>query len=157
MERQIVIFPDERLTSTCKYVNRFDSELESLVKDLFDTMYAKDGVGLAAPQIGVIRRVFVMDVRDSEKPFNPIAFINPMLLVKTGSGTAEEGCLSLPGVFLDIKRATGVVCAGQTLDGSHFFRTYRGLEARVIQHEMDHLSGVLFTQRVESDASVAAQ
>ena len=156
MVRPVVIFPDDRLTSVCKYVNRFDKELVDLVHDLFETMYDSDGVGLAAPQIGVLRRVFVMDVREEDEPFNPVAFINPVLLVKTGAEVDQEGCLSLPGVFLDVRRATYVVCAGQALDGTHFEHAYRGLEARVIQHELDHLSGVLFTTRAESSEKMAA-
>lgn len=157
MIKPIVIFPDDRLTSVCKYVNRFDDGLRDLVQDLFDTLYANDGIGLAAPQIGVLKRVFVMDARDGDKPHNPIAFINPILLVKTGAADDEEGCLSMPGVFLTVRRATYVVCAGQTLDGTHFSNPYRGLEARCIQHELDHLAGVMFTSRTVSEKLAAAQ
>ena len=156
MIRPIVIFPDDRLTTVCKYVNRFDKELCDLVSDLFETMYDSGGVGLAACQIGVLRRVFVMDCREDDKPFNPVAFINPVLLVKTGAEDDEEGCLSMPGVYLRIRRATYVVCAGQTLDGTHFSQAFRGLEARCIQHENDHLSGVLFTTRANPSEKMAA-
>jgi peptide deformylase len=157
MIRPLVIFPDERLTSVSKYVNRFDRELHDLVSDLFQTMYSSDGVGLAAVQIGVLRRIFVMDVREKNEPHNPVAFINPVLLVKTGTEVDQEGCLSLPGVFLDVRRATSVVVASQTLDGTHFSHAYRGLEARVVQHEMDHLSGILFTARAANETMAAAQ
>lgn len=157
MVRPIVIFPDERLTTVSKYVNRFDKELVDLVHDLFETMYDSDGVGLAAVQIGVLRRIFVMDVREKNEPHNPVAFINPVLLVKTGAATDQEGCLSMPGVFLDVRRATYVVVAGQTLDGTHFSHAYSGLEARVIQHELDHLSGIIFTARAANETMAAAQ
>lgn len=156
MIKPLVIYPDNLLTSVSKYVNRFDKELIDLVNDLFETMYSSDGVGLAAVQIGVLRRVFVMDVRDADEPHNPVAFINPVLLVKTGTEVDEEGCLSLPGVFLDVRRATYVVVAGQTLDGTHFTQSYRGLEARVVQHEFDHLQGIMFSQRANEIAAVAA-
>lgn len=152
--RPIITFPNDILTSTAKYVSRFDKELADLVHDLLETLYDSDGVGLAAPQIGVSRRVFVMDICDGDEPLNPIVFINPILLVKTGSAIDEEGCLSMPGVYLPVRRATYIVCAGQTLDGTHFSRSFHSLEARVIQHELDHLSGVMFTQRAETAAVV---
>jgi peptide deformylase len=148
MKQPIIIFPDDRLTTVCEPVTDFGKNLHNLVRDLFDTMYASDGIGLAAPQIGVLSRVFVVDVREGKKPFNPIAFINSELLVKTGNAEDIEGCLSMPGLELTIRRATYVYCSFDNLDGhSKLYHQLHGLEARVFQHELDHLAGILFTGR----------
>ena len=98
MIRKIVLYPDERLTAPCLPVVSFDKSLHQLVEDLFQTMYRYDGLGLAAPQIGDGRMVFVMDIRDGKEPHNPMSFVNPELLAMTGAADEEEGCLSMPGV-----------------------------------------------------------
>jgi len=147
MKRPIIIFPDDRLTTVCEPVKSFDKQLNDLVEDLFQTMYSSDGVGLAAPQIGELKRIFVMDVRNSKKPHNPLAFINPQLEAATGSAVDEEGCLSMPGLFLNVRRATYLHFVSQTLSGDVHWGSLRNLEARVFQHELDHLDGVLFSVR----------
>ena len=147
MKRDLVIFSDDRLTTVCDPVKAFDSNLHELVDDLFSVMYANDGVGLAAPQIGVLQRVFVMDCREGRKPHNPLCFINPEILVMTGADFDEEGCLSMPGVLLSVRRATYLHFASLTLSGDRHGASLRGLEARIMQHEIDHLSGILFTER----------
>lgn len=154
--RKLIIYPNDILTTPCRPVTNFDKDLQHLVDDLFSTMYRNDGIGLAAPQIGDGRRVFVMDVRDGKKPFNPMAFINPELLAMTGSADEEEGCLSLPGLALTIRRATYLHFSAQTLDGTHHGAALRGLEARVFQHELDHLQGILLTHRASMEELAAA-
>ena len=156
MVRDLVIFPDDRLTTPCQPVKSFDDKLSSLVEDLFATMYANDGLGLAAPQVGVLEKVFVMDVRKGKKPHNPQAFINPELHAAAGSVIDEEGCLSLPGLFLDVPRATFIHYAAFTLDGHRHVGSLRGMEARVFLHEFDHLSGRLFIERASVEALAAA-
>ncbi len=147
MIHPIVLFPDDRLTTVCSPVVDFNQQLHELVEDLFSTMYHNDGVGLAAPQIGVLQRVFVMDCREGKKPFNPVAFINPEILVKLRPSSDEEGCLSMPGLFLNIWRPSFVSVASDGLDGATSCHHYRGLESRVILHEYDHTQGVLMTHR----------
>jgi len=156
MIRPIIIFPDDRLTTVCEPVTVFDKKLSDLVQDLFDAMYAGDGIGLAAPQVGVLQRIFVMDVRQGKKPHNPLAFINPRIEAATGSAVDEEGCLSMPGLFLNVRRATYLHFAAQTLSGDVHWGALRGVEARVFQHELDHLDGVLFYVRSEELEHVAA-
>jgi peptide deformylase len=156
MIRPVVIYPDERLTAPCLTVKTFDKSLHRLVDDLFDTMYRHNGVGLAAPQIGDGRRVFVMDVREGKEPHNPLCFINPELLAATGAADDEEGCLSVPGLFLMVRRATHIHFGSQTLSGDRHMGSLRGLEARVFQHELDHTQGVLFTQRATAEERLYA-
>jgi peptide deformylase len=153
MKRSIIIMPDARLHMVCGPVESFDKHLHKLVEDLFAVMYAHDGVGLAAPQVGVLKNIFVMDVRDGKKPHNPLSFINPELLAHAGSQEDVEGCLSLPGVELVVRRATRIHFAAQTLSGDRHQGILRGLEARVFQHELDHLSGLLMTDRAIQEAA----
>ena len=156
MIRPIVLYPDEILTTKCVPVTAFGKNLERLVQDLYDTMYAGDGVGLAAPQIGLGVCVFVMDFRGTKKPHNPMTFINPEMLAKTGSAEDVEGCLSMPGLQLSIRRATYIHFGAQTLSGDRHMGSLRGLEARVFQHELDHTQGVLFTQRATAEERLYA-
>lgn len=156
MIRDLVIYPDDRLTTPCQPVKDFDESLHHLVQDLYDTLYANDGFGLAAPQVGELQNVFVIDVRKGKKQHNPVAFINPELLAAAGAVIDEEGCLSLPGIFLDVPRATFVHYAAYTLDGQRHVGSLRGMEARVFLHEFDHLSGRLFIERASVEAVAAA-
>ena len=155
MVRTIVLYPNEILTTPCQLVTAFDDSLHQLVEDLFETMYANDGVGLAANQIGDSRRVFVIDVREGKKPFNPMAFVNPELLAMTGADEDEEGCLSLPGLALTVRRATYLHFSSQTLEGTRHGATLRNLEARVWLHENDHLDGVMFMSRASADEKLS--
>ena len=156
MIKDIVIYPDDRLITPCQPVKFFDESLEELVKDLFQTLYANDGVGLAAPQVGELQKVFVMDVRKGKKPHNPMSFVNPEILVMTGSAVDEEGCLSMPNLFLQIQRSTFVHYSAYTLDGQRITGSLRDMEARVFQHEVDHLNGRLFIERASVEALAAA-
>jgi peptide deformylase len=113
--------------------------MRALVADMFDTMYAAEGIGLAAPQVGRSERVFVMDVDD-----NPLAMINPEIIEREGSERAEEGCLSIPEIFGDVDRATRIVARAIGVDGKPFEVELTDLAARCVQHELDHLDGKLF-------------
>lgn len=114
-------------------------ELRALIADMFETMYAAEGIGLAAPQVGRSERVFVMDVDD-----NPLAMINPEIIEREGSERAEEGCLSIPEIFGDVDRATRIIARATDLDGKPFEVELTELAARCVQHELDHLDGKLF-------------
>lgn len=113
--------------------------LRALVADMFETMYAAEGIGLAAPQVGRSERVFVMDVDD-----NPLAMINPEIIEREGIERAEEGCLSIPEIFGDVDRATRIVARATDVNGKTFEVELTDLAARCVQHELDHLDGKLF-------------
>ncbi|MEO7218175.1 MAG: peptide deformylase [Gemmatimonadaceae bacterium] len=114
-------------------------ELRALVADMLETMYAAEGIGLAAPQVGRTERVFVMDVDE-----NPLVMVNPEIIEREGTERAEEGCLSIPEIFGDVDRATRVVARALNADGEPFEVEFTGLAARCVQHELDHLDGKLF-------------
>jgi peptide deformylase len=121
-------------------------ELRRLVEDMTDTMYDEAGIGLAAPQIGVSLRLLVVGDEDNR---GAQALLNPVISEQGGSVTAEEGCLSLPGIFADVTRAQWVKLEAEDLEGHPVSITARGLRARVFQHEVDHLDGVLFIDRLD--------
>jgi peptide deformylase len=139
---QILEFPDPRLRTRAKPVEVFDKALSQLVADMFETMYAAPGVGLAATQVDVHKRLIVMDV--SEGKDHPQVFINPEILAREGVGVTEEGCLSVPGIFDEVKRAAVVRARAQDPTGKVFEVDLDGLAAVCLQHEMDHLEGKLF-------------
>lgn len=131
-------------------VTVFDEALAILVAAMFDTMTEADGIGLAAPQVGVSRRFFVVDTR---KNGERMAFINPEILeTSQEQGLCEEGCLSIPGMYADIMRPLEITVHAQDLTGKAFVIHASGMLARVIQHENDHLNGVLFVDRMDEDA-----
>jgi peptide deformylase len=138
----ILEYPDPRLRKTAKRVESVDDAVRQLVADLLETMYAAKGVGLAATQVDVHRRVIVLDV--SEERNQPMVFINPELLKAEGRGPGEEGCLSVPDVFDKVQRATHIRVRALGSDGEPFEMDADGLLAVCIQHEMDHLEGKLF-------------
>ncbi len=144
--RKVLKFGDPCLREKAKDVHKVSKKIQSLVTDLLDTMYAKNGVGLAAPQIGESYRVFVVDVSTGDEPLNPIVFINPKIIKKSGATISKEGCLSFPEAYTDVKRYSDVMI--KALDGkgrSFVMEAHDGtLLARCIQHEYDHLDGVLF-------------
>ena len=138
----ILEYPDPRLRKTAKRVESVDDAVRQLAADLLETMYAAKGVGLAATQVDVHRRVIVLDV--SEERNQPMVFINPELLKAEGRGPGEEGCLSVPDVFDKVQRATHIRVRALGTDGEPFEMVADGLLAVCIQHEMDHLAGKLF-------------
>ncbi len=140
--RTILEFPDPRLRTRARPVTEFNAALGKLVEDLLETMYAAPGIGLAATQIDVHQRVIVLDL--SEDRTGPLALINPEILMREGEESTEEGCLSVPGVFDDVKRAARIRVRSQDVSGAPLERDYEGLLAVCIQHEIDHLDGKLF-------------
>jgi len=139
---EILEFPDPRLRTVAEPVEVFDEGLAQLVEDMFETMYARQGIGLAATQVNCHRRLLVMDT--SEERDQPRVFINPRIVDTEGSQVYEEGCLSVPGIYANVKRADRVRVAAQQPDGEPFETELEGLEAVCLQHEMDHLDGKLF-------------
>jgi peptide deformylase len=140
--RTILEYPDPRLRTRAKPVTRFDAELGTLIDDMFETMYAAPGIGLAATQVDFHERLIVMDV--SENHDQPLVFINPEILSREGEEVSEEGCLSVPENFAEVKRSAKVRVRAQDRNGEVFERDYDGILAVCIQHEMDHLEGRLF-------------
>ncbi len=141
--RPIVEYPADVLLTPGDPVRKFDSELESLVQDMFETMYDDGGVGLAAQQIGVPLRLFVMDCEGVK-----LVAANPQLLSMTGEQKGEEGCLSLGKVHADLKRPAEAVLRAQDTRGKFFEREASGLAARCFVHETDHCDGVLFIRHL---------
>jgi peptide deformylase len=140
--RTILEFPDQRLRTRAQPVTQFDAELGQLIDDMFETMYAAPGIGLAATQVDVHKRVLVIDI--SEARNEPLVFINPEILSREGVAQTEEGCLSVPGIFDEVKRAANVQVRSQNRTGAVVELDLDGVLAICIQHEMDHLEGKLF-------------
>jgi peptide deformylase len=138
----ILEYPDPRLRTRARPVEQFDAALGKLIADMFETMYEAPGIGLAASQVDVHRRLIIMDV--SEDRSQPLVFINPEILQREGAAKTEEGCLSVPGVFDDVERAARVRVRAQDQTGAVFERDLDGVVAVCLQHEMDHLEGKLF-------------
>ena len=138
----ILEFPDPRLRTIAKPVAQVDDSLRQLVDDMFETMYAAPGIGLAATQVNVHQQLLVLDV--SEDHSRPLVFINPEILRAEGNQVYQEGCLSVPGIFADVKRAENITVRALDRDGQSFELDADGLLAVCIQHEMDHLAGKVF-------------
>ena len=136
---------DPVLKKQCQAVEKVTGKIKKLLDDMAETMNAADGVGLAAPQVGVELRIVVIDVGEGL-----IELINPVLLEKEGCQKGLEGCLSVPGVFGQVERYEKVVVEGLNRSGRKIRVTGRGLLARALQHEMDHLDGVLFVEKADS-------
>ena len=144
--RTILHHPDERLRTRAAEVTKFDDKIESLIGDMFETMYDAPGIGLAATQINVHLRVIVLDCSRDKKA--PMHFINPVLLEETGIEEMEEGCLSVPGIFEEVSRADKIKMKAQNTDGIVFELEADGLLAVCVQHEIEHLDGKLFVDKL---------
>lgn len=144
--KKIVKYGDETLRRKSKEVSKVSKKIQTLVHDLLDTMYVQNGVGLAAPQIGENLRVFVIDVSTGNEPLNPMVFINPKIIKKSGACSSYEGCLSFPEAYTDVKRYADVTVKALNIHGKPFIVEGKegSLLARAIQHEFDHLDGILF-------------
>lgn len=142
---------DPILRKVAKQVNLFDEKLKILVDDMIETMHEADGVGLAAPQIGVLKRVIVIDLYDDE---GPMALINPRFVSQEGCQIEEEGCLSLPGRHGLVQRPSLVKVMFENLEGDSFEMEGEGLLARVLCHEIDHLDGILYIDKVVDESTV---
>ena len=150
MVRDILIWPDPILKKKAAAVSRVDEEIRALVKDMFDSMYAADGVGLAAPQIGLLKRVIVLDTRPRQPESRPIAMINPEIVSLEGETTYTEGCLSIPGEAEEVNRAATVTVRYLDPEGEQQTIVADGLLAIAVQHETDHLDGTVFVDRISA-------
>ena len=143
--KKIVMYPDNILEQPCKRVTTFNSKLKKLLNDMYDTMIEFDGVGLAAPQVGVDEQIAIVDIGDDT---GTIEMINPEILETKGEQTGVEGCLSFPGLFGEVSRPFYVKVRAQDRKGRTFTFEAEDYLARAIQHEIDHLHGILFTSKV---------
>ncbi|MDG1168351.1 MAG: peptide deformylase [Sulfitobacter sp.] len=140
----ILRWPDPRLAEICSPIDDITPEIETLAADMLETMYAAPGRGLAGPQVGAMRRIFVMDTGWKEGKSDPIVCINPMLQeISEERATAEEGCLSIPGVTAQISRPAQVQMVWTGLNGGRYVQGFAGFAAVCVQHELDHLDGVV--------------
>jgi peptide deformylase len=148
MIRPILKYGDSILHEKARPVDAVTHEIERLIDDMIETMYAAPGVGLAAPQIGIPLRVFVIDISVGRDPNGPIVMVNPEFVERDGMQLEEEGCLSVPGFNATVVRPSRVVVTGRDRSGVEHQREGTGLLARAFQHEMDHLDGMLFVDRL---------
>ena len=140
----IVKYGDPVLTKRAQEVTEFNADLHRLIDNMFETMYAARGAGLAAPQIGLLKRLFVMDCSTEKTKQNKVVLINPVIQLEEGQQIGEEGCLSFPDVYFEVKRPQRVVARAQDVNGSEFEIDIMEFEARCVSHETDHLDGELF-------------
>ncbi|GHT44242.1 peptide deformylase [Planctomycetales bacterium] len=153
---KILHYPHPVLRYTCKPIQKIDQGLRSIVAQMFETMYAESGVGLAANQVGLPFQLFVMNASgDKEKPEEEYVFINPVILKKSGRESDNEGCLSFPEIHADVVRAESIEVESMSLTGEEQRFKWKGRLARIVQHETDHLNGIGFVERLSQTASVA--
>lgn len=150
MVREILIWPDPLLKKKSSRVAKVDDSVRALVKDMFETMYAADGVGLAAPQVGVLKNIIVLDTTPRQPESRPIAMINPEIIAMEGKTTYTEGCLSIPGEAEDVERAAKVTARYLDPEGNEQTLEADGLLSIAIQHECDHLTGTLMVDHISS-------
>lgn len=147
--RPILILPDSKLRAISEPVGRIDAEVRALVSDMFDTMYGAPGIGLAAIQVGVPRRVVTIDIARDGETKNPLALINPEIVAASAEMSVySEGCLSIPEYFEEVERPAKVTVRFTDLDGAVREMEAEGLLATCMQHEIDHLNGVLFIDHI---------
>lgn len=152
MKLEIVHHPHPALRWKSREVTRIDEGLQDMVRQMFDLMYLAKGIGLAANQVGLPYRLFVINPSgDRSQPQDELVLINPEIIRRNGSEEGEEGCLSLPEIYGPVTRATRIVVDAFDLNGEQFELDVTDLPARVIQHEYDHLDGILFTDRVSTN------
>ncbi len=145
----IVIAPDPRLKTRCAPIGPVTAAVKALAQDMLETMYAAPGIGLAAPQVGVMQRLVVIDVAGKDEKPNPLVLINPEIIWASDErGIYKEGCLSIPDAYADVERPLQVQVRYTNLDGHRREFAADGLLATCVQHEIDHLDGVLFTDHV---------
>ena len=146
--REILCYPEPLLKQKSVPVTEFNDELKQLAENMVETMYAAPGVGLAAPQVGVLQRLIVLDCSGSEEPADLLIAVNPEIVGGEGESVEEEGCLSVPGYWASVKRTATATLRYQDVDGNTHERTADGLLAIGMQHEVDHLEGILFVDRL---------
>ncbi len=140
--RTVLVFPDSRLRNIAEPVNSFDNTLEVLANDMVETMYAENGIGLAAIQINEKHRVITVDVSEDQSEL--MTFVNPEIIATDGEQICQEGCLSVPEIYADVTRAEKITVTAQDIKGESFTIEASGLLAVCIQHEIDHLDGKVF-------------
>ncbi|RKG66952.1 peptide deformylase [Corallococcus sp. CA054B] len=150
MVREILIWPDPILKQKAKPVAKVDDKVRALIKDMFETMYAAEGVGLAAPQVGILQRIIVLDTRPQQPDSKPLAMINPEFVLLEGETTYTEGCLSIPGEAEDVDRAAFATVRYLDEEGQEQTLRCDGLLAIAVQHETDHLDGTVFVDHVST-------
>jgi peptide deformylase len=150
MIREIVKYPDPILQRPTEKVTEFNDELRTLAADMFESMYKAVGIGLAAPQVGVGKRLTVIDLSNKQTPEDKIVLVNPEITFREGNQVGEEGCLSLPDIRDKVVRSAKVTVKAQDLDGNWFEIEGTELLARAFQHEIDHLDGILFPWRLSA-------
>jgi len=159
--RRVLKYGDPLLREQSKEVGKISKKIQTLISDLIDTMYVENGVGLAAPQVGELLRIFVIDPSGSDEPPQPMVFVNPKLIKKSGAVSSRESCLSLPNAFTEVKRYENVMFKALDRHGKPF--VIEGKEGTllsiVMQHEFDHLNGILFIDHSRNvfDANKALQ
>ncbi len=145
MKKKILIEPDPILRKKCEPLDKVDDSVRKLMNDMLETMYAAPGIGLAAVQIGILKKLVVIDISKEEEKKNPLFLINPEIVYKSNQTSVyEEGCLSLPGQFAEIERPSECTLNYIDYDGKKKELKAKGLLATCIQHEVDHLNGILF-------------
>ena len=148
--RDIILYPHDVLSTKAAPVGEVDDALRQLVDDMLETMYDAPGIGLAAPQIGILQRLTVIDISSEENPDKLYTFINPQIVHAEGRIVWEEGCLSIPGAYEKVERSNKIVVQALDRDGEEFELEADGLLAVAIQHEIDHLDGVVFLDHLSS-------
>ncbi len=149
-KQQIVLYGDPILRKVSTPVGEITSELRAFIEEMFKTLRRAKGLGLSAPQVGRNERFFILDLSSSSLDFDSLVLINPEIVSTSGEQTGEEGCLSFPGLYLDIARPNKVTCRYTDLDGKRRSVTAEGLIARAISHETDHLDGKLFIDYINA-------
>jgi peptide deformylase len=153
---KILRYPHPALRYKCKPIQRINQELRDITAEMFETMYASEGVGLAANQVGLPLQMFVVNATgDKEKKEEEYVFINPVILKKNGNATDNEGCLSFPEIHADVVRSETIDVEAVSLTGEVHRFQWNGRPARIVQHEFDHLLGIGFTDRLSAAASAA--
>ena len=146
---QIIVAPDIRLNQISKKVEVIDSSIVSILDEMLECMYKNNGIGLAAPQVGILKRLVVIDCSNSNDIRKPLKLINPEIVKKSQDiAEFEEGCLSLPSQYAKVLRPSEITLKYQTLEGLFCNKKFKGLEATCIQHEIDHLNGKLFVDHI---------
>lgn len=152
---QILQYPHPTLRHVAKPLKRVDKELQALVAQMFELMYAANGIGLAATQVNLPYRLFVLNLKSDPKAKDEeFVFINPVITARKGHAEGEEGCLSLPGLYADVMRSERVSLNAFDLSGKELSLDLDGLFARAVQHEIDHLDGVLFIDRLSPTSAI---
>ena len=145
---EIRVIGDSILRKKTTNIRKFDDNLLRVVNNMIDTMHIEDGIGLAAPQVGLNKSILVIDISCIDENEEPLAFINPEIIASNGESVHEEGCLSIPNVREEVTRPEEITLKYQDKEGKKYIEKFSGWKSRVLQHEIDHLNGILFVDRI---------